>query len=332
MGYHVGLFCKSIPLLDELAMKTTGLAERNWLWGITLTAVMMSATGVCTNGFGTEPSDVLPVWPSDPPKWDAPTEPESDFTKPTDNQVGGKRLIRLGNVSTPEMHVFPAKDANGNPSKTIMVICPGGGFSILAWDLEGTEIADQLVAGGVTSVVLKYRVPTRTMEPKWKPPVQDIQRAIALIRAGKVTGDIPEKVGVMGFSAGGHAACRSATIVERQYDAIDDADQEIRLPDFACLIYPAWLVKKDSHKELDGFEINENSPPMFLVHGEDDRLTVMNCVTVFSKLHEAGVPSALHVFTGSGHGFGGRMDDRADDLWPELCLRWLRDENLLKGK
>ena len=313
-------------------MKKTGLAKRNWLWSFALIAMMASATGVCADCYGADPSDVLPVWPSDPPKWDAPTEPEADLTKPTDNKIGGKRLMRLGNVSTPEMHVFPAKDADGNPSKTVIVVCPGGGFSILAWDLEGTEIAEQLVSGCVTSVVLKYRVPTRTMEPKWKPPVQDIQRTIALIRAGKVTGETPDKVGVMGFSAGGQAACRTATITERQYDAIDDADQQIRLPDFACLIYPAWLVKEDSPDELNGIEITEDSPPMFLAHAEDDRLTVMNCVTTFTKLHEAGVPSALHVFTGSGHGFGGRMDGRADDLWPELCLRWLRDENLLKGK
>ncbi|MFG0265685.1 MAG: alpha/beta hydrolase [Rhodopirellula sp. JB055] len=296
------------------------------MWIAALTTTWM--LGTC---FGADPSQVVPVWPSDPPKWDAPTEPERDFTKPTDNQVGGRRLIRLGNVSTPEMHVFPAIDQNGEPSKTVMVICPGGGFSILAWDLEGTEIAEQMVTGGVTSVVLKYRVPTRSMDPKWKPPVQDIQRSIALIRAGKVTGNVPDQVGVMGFSAGGQAACRAATITERQYDAIDTADQEISLPDFACLIYPAWLVKNDAPNELDGFEINENSPPMFLVHGEDDRLTVMNCVTLFTQLHNAGVPSALHVFTGSGHGFGGRMDDRADDLWPDLCLRWLRDENLLNG-
>ncbi|WDQ14663.1 alpha/beta hydrolase [Rhodopirellula sp. P2] len=307
-------------------MKINCLINQNRLWSVSLIAMLMATT--C---FGAEPVDVVPVWPSAAPQWDAPTEPESDFTKPTDNQVGGRRLIRLGNVSTPELHVFPAKDENGDPSKTVMVICPGGGFSILAWDLEGTEIAEQLVAGGVTSVVLKYRVPTRSMDPKWKPPVQDIQRSIALIRAGKVTGNAPDQVGVMGFSAGGQAACRAATITERQYKSIDEHDEAIRLPDFACLIYPAWLVKEDSPTELDGFEINENSPPMFLVHGEDDRLTVMNCVTMFTKLHEAGVPSALHVFTGSGHGFGGRMDGRADDLWPELCLRWLRDENLLSG-
>ncbi|MEP0428642.1 alpha/beta hydrolase [Rhodopirellula bahusiensis] len=312
--------------MDLPTMKTLGLFAQKRYWSFALTATLMM--GTC---FGADPGDVIPVWPSDPPKWDAPTEPESDFTKPSDNQVGGKRLIRLGNVSTPEMHVFPAKDENGKPSKTVTVICPGGGFSILAWDLEGTEIAEQLVAGGVTSVVLKYRVPTRSMDPKWKPPVQDIQRTIAMIRAGKVTGNTPDHVGVLGFSAGGQAACRAATITERQYSAIDDADQEIRLPDFACLIYPAWLVKEESKQELDGFEINENTPPMFLAHAEDDRLTVMNCVTLFTKLHEAGVPSALHVFTGSGHGFGGRMDGRADDLWPELCLRWMRDESLLKG-
>ncbi|MCC9658521.1 alpha/beta hydrolase [Rhodopirellula halodulae] len=304
-----------------------------------LSAVLFSG-GFGSDGQAEEPdaanavakaSRVMPVWPSEPPAWDAPNDTERDFTKSSDNKVGGRRLIRLGNVSKPEMHVYPAMDASGQPSKTVMVICPGGGFSILAWDLEGTEIAEQLVAGGVTSVVLKYRVPTRSMEPKWKPPVQDIQRVIALVRAGEVTGQQPEKVGVLGFSAGGHAACRAATISERQYDAVDDADQSIKLPDFACLIYPAWLVKKDATDELDGFEINEQSPPMFLVHGEDDRLTVMNCVTVFTKLHEAGVPSALHVFTGSGHGFGGRMDGRADDLWPELCLRWMRDESLLSG-
>jgi endo-1,4-beta-xylanase len=275
-------------------------------------------------------SKIISVWPADPPAWDAPSEPERDTSDAQSNLVAGQPLIRLGNVRKVELHVFEATDPEGKPSPTTVVICPGGGFSILAWDLEGLEIARQFQAGGVSAVVLKYRVPTRAMKPAWTPVLQDMQRAIALVRAGKVTSNIPTTVGLLGFSAGGKASAHAATAAQRAYESVDEYDAEISPPDFAALIYPAWIVEDDDPSKLrDSLAVDKNSPPMFFAHADNDPHQVLNSVTLFEKLHAAGVPAALHVFSGSGHGFGARMDGRADDLWPELCIRWIRDNGWL---
>lgn len=270
---------------------------------------------------------VVRVWPNEPPTWQPSELPEQNMTAADGRPVAGKPVIRLGHVRDVELHVFEARDNNGDPSETAVIIAPGGGYSILAWDLEGTEVAKKLQAGGVTGIVLKYRVPTAPMgDEKWKPVVQDIQRSLALVRDGKVTTERPEHVGLMGFSAGGNAVARTATARVQHYDSMDSSDETIHRPDFACLIYPAWLTEKDQPgKLIAALEVDESTPPMFLAHGEDDRITVLNSIALFQALHAAGVPSALHVFTGSGHGFGSREDGRADDLWPELCLRWIRD-------
>ncbi|WP_404309352.1 alpha/beta hydrolase [Neorhodopirellula lusitana] len=273
---------------------------------------------------------VVKVWPDSPPAWDAPSEPEFDKTDESSRNVAGARLIRLSNVTEVQLHVFESADASGHASPVSVVICPGGGFNILAWDLEGTEVAQQLQAGGVSAAVLKYRVPTGKMKPAWKPVVQDIQRAIALVRAGKVFSNTPKHVGVMGFSAGGKAAAHASVAKERYYDSVDASDKQISAPDFACLGYPAWIVEKDDPTSFrDDLAVDQNSPPMFFVHADNDPHTVMNSVKLFQALHDAGVSSALHVFDGSGHGFGAREDGRADDLWPELFLRWIRDNGWL---
>lgn len=300
----------------------------NCLFVVGMTVIVTGFAGTVHPSSAAEPiaDPVVTVWPNSPPTWDAPTQPESDTSGPHDRSVAGQPVIRLGHVSIPQLHVFAAKDAAGQPSSTIVVVCPGGGYNILAWDLEGTEIAQQFQASGVTAVVLKYRVPTRPRDDRWTPVIQDIQRSIALCRSGAVTGSVPTHVGVMGFSAGGNAAARAATTTQRTYESVDDADATITPPDFACLIYPAWLVQEDDPDTLqDGITINAQTPPMFLAHAENDGLTVMNVVTTFTRLHQAGVPAALHVFTGSGHGFGSREDGRADDLWMPLCVRWLHD-------
>ncbi|MEM9364774.1 MAG: alpha/beta hydrolase [Planctomycetota bacterium] len=270
--------------------------------------------------------EVFHVWPSEPPSWNAPSEAEKDSTPPDGGRtVAGKRVVRLTNVSHPRLHLYRASTTT--PSDTVVLISPGGGYSILAWDLEGTEIAMRLAASGIDAVVLKYRVPTRSEgDDKWVPAVQDIQRSVALIRAGKVTGRIPERVGALGFSAGGNATARAATATERHYAATDLVDERVARPDFAALIYPAWLVEEADRTQLiDGIHMDGDCPPMFLAHADNDRLTVHNSITLFSKLHDEGIPAALHVFTGSGHGFGGRDDGRADDHWIDLLVAWLGD-------
>lgn len=309
--------------------KTIANMSRSAFFFVVLLAVLVGGVSF-TRAVSADKPPVVRVWPGAPPAWEAPTEPEKDKTTAEDNQIAGKRLMRLANVTNVDLHVFEATDEAGNPSPASIVICPGGGFSILAWDLEGLEIAEQLQASGISAAVLKYRVPTRQMNPAWTPVVQDIQRAIAMVRAGKVFSNSPEHVGVMGFSAGGKASVHASIARARQYESVDEADAEISPPDFACLIYPAWIVEEDDTDTLrDGIEVDEQTPPMFFAHADNDPHQVLNSVVLFQKLHAVGVPSALHIFTGSGHGFGAREDGRADDLWPELCVRFVRDNGWL---
>lgn len=274
-------------------------------------------------------TEVLQVWPGDPPAWNAPEQDEHDTSEPDSRTVAGKPVIRLGYVSTPQLHVYRPKASK--QSDTAVIVCPGGGYSILAWDLEGTEIAEWLQEIGVTAVVLKYRVPTRSEENKWLPPVQDIQRSVSLLRSGAIKGFKPKKVGVLGFSAGGNASARAATAPKRYYTPIDDVDAASPTPDFAVLVYPAWLTEKEQPTKLiDDIKVNDNSPPMFFAHARDDRITCLGSVTLFTELQKRDIAAALHVFAGGGHGFGARISDSADDQWPSLCESWMRDQGWLK--
>ena len=271
---------------------------------------------------------VARVWPNAVPNWTAPTEPEADTSTPDSKTVAGRSLIRLGNVATPELHLFPAENADA--SGTTIVICPGGGYSILAWDLEGTEIATWLNGIGVSAAVLKYRVPTRNEPEKWLPPVQDIQRSISMIRSGAVAEFPSKQIGVLGFSAGGNASARAATAPKRFYEKVDESDRVSFLPDFGVLVYPAWLVKDDDRSTLiDDINVTDDTPPLFFAHARNDRVSCLSSVTLFVELQKRDIPAALHVFADGGHGFGLRKDGRAEDMWPDLCEAWLRERGWL---
>lgn len=275
-----------------------------------------------------EADAVIPIWPASPPNWSPLEEAERDTSGPDSRTVAGKPVIRLGYVSTPQLHVYQPKS---NPTDTAVLISPGGGYSILAWDLEGTEIAQWFQSMGVTAVVVKYRVPTRNFDRKWLPPVQDIQRAISLARSGGIPGVKAKRIGVLGFSAGGNASARAALATKRYYDAIDDHDQADVQPDFAVLVYPAWLVREDNPNELlEELEVNEDSPPMFFAHAQDDRVDCMSSVTLFSKLKQNNVPSSLHVFSSGGHGYGARPSGAPTDAWPSLCESWMKSQGWLE--
>jgi acetyl esterase/lipase len=273
-----------------------------------------------------------PLWPNDPPAWAGTQEQEHDTSGPDGGKVAGKSVIRLGHVSTPQLHLYPAS-ADADHAKTMVLICPGGGYSILAWDLEGTEIASQFNALGFSAAVLKYRVPTRQMEQAWLPPVQDVQRAISLLRSQPTaSGGTFDRVGLVGFSAGGNAASRaSAAGGKRFYEPIDKADEASCQPDFAGLIYP-WLMIESPAKAKPGqsnagilpeLKIDSSTPPMFLAHAIDDPISCKNSVDLFSRLHEQGIPAELHVYAGGGHGFGARDKNVAAANWPEQMAKWL---------
>ncbi|MGI9474927.1 MAG: alpha/beta hydrolase [Rubripirellula sp.] len=275
-----------------------------------------------------KPSQVVKIWPDHPPQWNAPAAAEADTTEPSGGKVADRRVIRLGNVSTPELHVYSPE--NGASVDTAVLIAPGGGYSILAWDLEGSEIATWLQELGITAVVVKYRVPTRTEPEKWLAPVQDLQRSIGILRNGGIEGVSATRIGVLGFSAGGNASARVATASRRLYEPVDQYDQGSVKPDFAVLVYPAWLVKDDDRTELiEDIAVTDETPPMFFAHAADDRVTCMSSVTLFGHLRSHNIPASLHVFASGGHGFGARQAGQPTDAWPSLCEKWLDSQGWL---
>src|SRR5688572_21692118 len=208
----------------------------------------------------------IELWPKEVPGEKAPIGGERDMTKPTDNLVGGKPVVRLGNVSKPSITVLPAP--KGKATGTAVVVLPGGGYHILAWDLEGTEIAEWLNSIGVTAVLVKYRVPRREGLEKHAAPLQDVQRAFGLVRhKAKEWGIASDRIGVLGVSAGGHlAATLCASTAQRTYSEADDADKENCRPDFMLQIHPGYLVvKEEGDKIAPEVKVTTNTPPTFLV-------------------------------------------------------------------
>lgn len=268
-------------------------------------------------------SEVIPLWPADPPGEQLDVGPEVDITQPTDRLIAGRRIIKLKNVAQPELHVSlaPEKIRTG----ACVIICPGGGFNILAWDLEGTEVAEWLNTQGVSAIVLKYRVPTSQHTEKWKAPVQDAQRAISLTRQrAKEWGLKSDQIGIMGFSAGGHLAARAALMGERQYEGTDDVDKVSCLPNAAILIYPAWLVQENGDL-IEELRVTPKSPPTFMVHAFNDGVSAMSSISLIKALKEQKVASELHVFESGGHGYGLRpVKDQPITEWPRLCEDWLK--------
>jgi acetyl esterase/lipase len=277
--------------------------------------------------------ETLNLWPALPPGETAPLPAaEADLTKESENLIAGKRLIRLGNVSTPTLAIYrpaPEKDTGA-----AVVICPGGGHHILAYDLEGTEVAEWLNTIGVTGIVLKYRVPARHPDKRYLAAVQDAQRAVSTVRAKAADWKIdPARIGILGFSAGGETAGLAAIFEDRQYDAIDDIDKVSARPDFAVLVYPAYFVEPDTVTLKPYVKVTEKTPPMFLVHAIDDPVSASNSLMLTQALKQAKVPAELHVYSTGGHGYGLRRTEQPVTAWPDRCADWLRESKwLVKGE
>jgi acetyl esterase/lipase len=274
---------------------------------------------------------VLDLWPGTPPGETKATGEERDTSKPGEGLVAGKPIIRLGNVTKPQLHVFlpPADKANG----TAVVIAPGGAFRILAWDLEGTEVAEWLNSIGVAALVLKYRVPTADLDPRWRTPVIDGQRAMSLARSRAAEWKInPQRIGILGFSAGGHLASRVALQFDkREYDKVDDADAVSCRPDFAALIYSAYAFDDKTGQLQPDVRVPKDAPPLFFVHAFDDRVRVENSLLLAAEAKKAGVPCEVHVYDIGGHGYGLRPQaDKPVTTWPARCAEWLARNGWLK--
>jgi 2-keto-4-pentenoate hydratase/dienelactone hydrolase len=267
---------------------------------------------------------------------------EQDFNKPGDKLIAGRKIIKLGNVSTPQAHVYLPTAGNGNGAA--VVVCPGGGFSILAWDLEGTEVAEWLNRIGVAAIVLKYRVPTRqhgdtleatgegiNMPKKTHGPVMDAQRAVSLARANAGKWGIdPARVGILGFSAGGETAALAALSEgKRAYAGIDTIDTSPCNADFAILVYPGGLADKETGNLKDYLHVTPKTPPMFFTHAADDRVTPLASSTLFGALEKAGIPAELHIFAKGGHGYGLRPTFDPITQWPAHATEWMQTRGIL---
>ncbi len=277
-----------------------------------------------TAGGNSEPA-VIAIWPAIPPG-DEQLElaAEVDTSGPQARQVAGESVIRLGNVSQPTLEVFLPAEGTANGSS--VVICPGGGHQILAYDLEGTEVAQWLQGLGVTAFVLKYRVPARAGKPRWLAAVQDAQRAVSLVRNRAAEWQLdPQKIGILGFSAGGQTAALTALAQSRHYQPLDEIDQAAWRPDFAILVYPAYLVSKESPTQLvPEATVTTSAPPMFLVHAWDDPVTPQSSLQLAAALKQQAVEVELHLFARGGHGYGLRPTDEPVTTWPNICEPWLK--------
>ena len=277
---------------------------------------------------------VVDVWPGKAPDEPGTIGPEKSLMSKESvrTQVEITEPTKLvTNVTKPTLTIYrPAKEKDTGAA---VVICPGGGYWNLFWQIEGEEVAEWLNSQGVTGIILKYRVPRRPDEPKGVParrPLQDSQRAVSLIRSkAKDWGIDPDRIGIIGFSAGGHLAIATATSFEkRTYEPQDDIDNVPCRPNFAIPVYSGYL------KELleKGMKVPAKTPPVFLVHGNEDLVSSPeHSALMYLALKRAGVSAELHIYARTAHDFGVRSSDRPYGAWMQACAQWMRDQGFLKA-
>ena len=273
----------------------------------------------------------MPIWPGVAP--DAQPVPGPETERPSKGLVAGTPWTAVENVSRPTMTIY---SPNGKNTGVAIVVFPGGGFQVLAIDLEGTEVCDWLTAKGVTCVLLKYRVPSEPYD--WRcdcrpdnlvtstRSLQDAQRTIGLVRLHAKEWHIdPHKIGVLGFSAGGYLAAEISTNFQRRlYTPLDDADKESARPDFAVLVYPGHLAT-DNDGLNPNVPVSRETPSTFLVQAENDNVDgVKQSLVYFAALKKAGVPAEMHLYAQGGHAFGLRRTQFPITEWPRLVETWLR--------
>ncbi|HEX9945417.1 MAG TPA: alpha/beta hydrolase [Thermoanaerobaculia bacterium] len=247
--------------------------------------------------------------------------------------VAGKPWVYVAKVSQPTMTVYSPQ---GNNTGAAVVVFPGGGYNILAIDLEGTEACDWLTSKGITCVLLKYRVPCVKIGPyrDCRTALQDAQRTVGLVRFHAAQWKIdPRKIGVLGFSAGGHMVAAISTHFEKRlYPPVDAADKESCRPDFAVALYPGHLAVPERDFALNpDIQVTSRTPPTFLLQAEDDPVDpVENSLVYYSALKKAGVPAEMHVYPKGGHAFGLRPTESPITGWPQLVETWLRAIGMIR--
>jgi len=264
-----------------------------------------------------EAGEVISLWPGEAPGEVAGEVPAEKAMEPLPNQ---RRVNRLANVTKPRLTVHQTKAEK--PSDAAVIICPGGAYNILADEHEGTMVADWLNGMGITAFVLRYRVPRRKGKPMYEAPLQDAQRAMRLVRQNAAKWKLnPAKIGILGFSAGGHLSAMASTAYDREmYKPVDDADKLSARPDASMLIYPAYLADKGAL--VQEIKITKNTPPAFLVHAHDDGLSSESSVLYYLALKRLAIPAELHVYTKGGHGYGMVDNGLPTNQWPARCAEW----------
>jgi acetyl esterase/lipase len=269
------------------------------------------------------------LWPEGAPGAKTNLGTEIDTTTTKDRTVAGKPVIRLGNVFAPTLTVYPPQGKNTGAA---VVVFPGGGYRILAIDLEGTEVCDWLNSAGITCVLVKYRVPDTGPYPKSSAALQDAQRALGIVRSHVAEWNIdPHRIGVLGFSAGAHlSAALSTHFDQRLYEPIDRADQISCRPDFAVIVYPGYLALSEQNFAPNSeIHVTDRTPPSFIVQAEDDPVHVENSTVYFLALKNAKVPAEMHLYAEGGHGYGLRRTELPVTGWPRLVEAWLQTIHVL---
>ncbi len=263
------------------------------------------------------------LWPGEAPGEMVTLPPESYRTN-DDRLTAGKPVRRLQNVSVPTLTIYKP-DPEIDTGSSIM-IAPGGGFTILAYDKEGTEVAEWANSIGMTAIVLKYRVPGNVHNPDkpWLPAAQDGQRAMSLVRSrSSELGIDPDRVGIMGFSAGGAPVMYTAMVSERLYESVDSHDDHNFRPAFAAPIYSGWWMP-------EGANLSEATPPFFMVITYDDKDRSIGLAESYIALKKAKVSAEMHIYSEGGHGYGLRRTDKPVTSWNDRMEDWLRLKGFLE--
>lgn len=280
----------------------------------------------------------LPIWPSPPPDGTLNPQPPEGLKTYDDPPAPGGRSQAVMNIAIPTMTIIRPQ---GRPNGTAVIVFPGGGFQMVFIDLEGTEICAWLVAKGITCIVSKYRAPggndywdsglKRQITPKIPRALQDAQRTIRLVRSrAKELGIVPNRIGVMGFSAGGYLVAQTSNILTPTYKPVDAIDAISSRPDFAVALYPGHICRNNGTTFDPTLPILKTAPPTFIAQSSDDPVDpVCNSLMYASALDKAGVSTEVHLFAKGGHAFGLRKKDQPVGVWPELVEKWMTSIGML---
>jgi acetyl esterase/lipase len=321
------LALSSTPLLVSPAMKPIVLA----LCLLFVAAALRAQTVTWQPAPG---HTQIPLWPGTPPGTSHSAAPESVATEEK-SLVAGKPWLYVSNVTQPTLTLYSPSASNTGAA---VVVFPGGGYQILAIDLEGTEVCDWLTSRGIACILLKYRVPNSgphwdrsckcQLYPKIPMALQDAQRALGLVRLHAAEWHIdPHKIGVLGFSAGGHLVAAISTRYEKRlYPPVDAADQLSCRPDFGVALYPGHLsLGPNPHALNPEIRVTRQTPPTFILQAEDDPVdSVENSLVYYAAFKKAAAPAELHLYAHGGHAFGLRPTEQPITHWPWLVETWLR--------